>query len=110
MNTDEQIKARASAIGNRPYHPVIFDGFNAWKDDEGKIVNSGYCHGYSGITIRGELLKTAMGNLCSNPACIYRPQQDNGINYASESISVIAKDITNALLIQMAKDELGVEE
>jgi hypothetical protein len=79
MHTQEQIEAKAREIGGRPYHPT---------DD--------YYH--FGITIRQELMRTAMGLVC--------PGQPDGLY---EYMAKEASKYTNALLIQMAKDELGVD-
>jgi len=82
----EQIEAKAREIGQRNYHPIpprfFLDGSSDFATP--------------GITIRGELMRTAMGQMCNNHN-----------NYIERIINDI-NDITNALLLQMAKDELGV--
>lgn len=82
MYTDEQIEAKAREIGARNYHPIgtFIPG-----------VNTG------GISIRQELMRTAMGEVdASAPEGYFLHKAKSASNY------------TNALLLQMAKDELGV--
>lgn len=76
----EQIEAKAREIGSSPYHPT---------DD--------YYH--FGITVRQELMRTAMGAIIT-----LEYSQRSGESMAAKSASMF----TNALLLQMAKDELGV--
>lgn len=83
MYTDEHIKALAKEIGDRNYFPI--------SDSTTR----------RGISIRFELLKTAMGGLCSS---------FTELSSWENEIVVRSINITNALLIQMAKDELGVKE
>lgn len=100
MYTDEQIKERAREIGGRPYHPLNYDGSKNGLQD-GYILSDGYCHGHTGITIRQELMRTAMGAIIP----LEYPQNSGEVMCAKS-----ASMFTNALLLQMAKDELGICE
>lgn len=95
--TQEQIEKLAREIGQRPYHAIVFDTTNLYNVN-GILTDHTYTYGHSGISIRGELMRTAMGGLCANPSTT-----NWEVRLASD-----AQDITNAILLQMAKDELGV--
>ena len=81
--TPEQIEAKAREIGARNYHPIgtFIPG-----------VETG------GITVRQELMRTAMG-ATDLQVC----------NQWAECVASIASELANAILLQMAKDELGVK-
>lgn len=95
--TDEQIEALAREIGNRPYHPTIGNVAHntGWLTDEG-------------ITIRQELMRTAMGGLLVNGAVHRHAFSANKGSFDPVIIADTAKEHTNAMLLQMAKDELGI--
>ena len=85
--TEQQIKERAQQIGDREYYPLPYDYISC------------------GISIRQELMRTAMGSVI-------------GMDYES-SLSMndrvkmkirLCTNYTNALLLEMARQELGVTE
>lgn len=85
MYTDEQIKG-AREIGGRPYHPCD------WQGNPNGFQNSLISSSMPGITIRQELMRTAMlacGAVFNTKYCA---------------------QVTDEMLLQMAKDELGGEE
>lgn len=90
MYTQEQIEAKAMEIGARNYHPIpprfFLDG------------NSDFAT--PGINIRQELMRTAMG------ATI--PMEYGMTDFIATS--KVASGYTNALLLEMARHELGVGE
>lgn len=89
-NQDQQIQERAKQIGDRPYHPVIL--YDDWNEVE------------YGITIRQELMRTAMGAMLSSAeGCVV------AVGGHPSTMDFILMHV-NAILIQMAKDELGIND
>ena len=86
--TPEQIEAKAMEIGSRPYHPLPP---NFYHPEQHLIYPT------PGISIRQELMRTAMG-ATDLQVC----------NQWAECVASIASELANAILLQMAKDELGV--
>lgn len=86
--TEQQIQERANLIGSRPYHPV--------PDDSNSMYRTEY-----GISIRQELMRTAMGSLI--------PMYDN-VESGIEVCALCASNYVDALLLEMARHELGVTE
>jgi hypothetical protein len=84
--TEQEIQERAREIADRPYFPVPLDRDPLYS-----------ASATNGITIRFELMRTAMGGICANE----KPYSDLG--FAS-----VVSNITNALLLEMARQELGV--
>ena len=91
--TEQQIKERAREIGDRPYHPVTDDANSMYRTERS-----------NGITIRFELMRTAIGGMDFKE---YR--KDWGYGWEDEVANDISK-VTNALLLEMARQELGVTE
>ena len=96
--TEQQIQEHANQIGNRPYHPVMPD-----LDADGvlseKFINAQmFGNFYIGITIRQELMRTAMGSTYDL------------FNTSNDDIVKNARQITNKMLLEMARQELGVTE
>lgn len=96
--TQEQIEKLAREIGQRPYHAIVFDTTNLYNVN-GILTDHTYTYGHSGISIRQELMRTAMGAIIT-----LEYSQRSGESMAAKSASMF----TNALLLQIAKDELGV--
>jgi hypothetical protein len=91
--TEQQIQERARQIGERPYHPI----------QHYYTPDSCYEKGYAihGITIRFELMRTAMASIIP---IVEQDRVEHGLSIASESASQYA----NAMLLEMARQELGV--
>ena len=84
--TPEQIEAKAREIGNRPYHPIPPRFYAEGSSD----------FAIPGITIRQELMRTAMGALI--------PIKFNVFD--EDYMATKTSRFTNALLLEMAKQEL----
>lgn len=95
--TEQQIQERAQQIGNRPYHPVPDDASSMYRTERS-----------NGITIRQELMRTAMGGLTSNDQWTIEFKVDNDWSDYIKRVSGGASELTNALLLEMARHELGV--
>lgn len=89
--TEQQIKERAQQIGDRPYYPLPSEHASWW-----------------GITIRQELMRTAMGGMLVNGAVHKHAFSANKGSFDPAIISEVATAQTNALLLEMARQELGV--
>ena len=101
--TEQQIQEHANQIGNRPYHPVMpdLDADGALSE---KFINAQmFGNFYIGITIRQELMRTAMASII---LVVEGDSVEDGLSIASKSASQYA----DALLLEMARQELGVTE
>lgn len=106
--TQEQIEAKAREIGARPYHAVILPHgrFAEQKFTGGVFIiepDKNQVFAYTGISIKQELMRTAMGTILSvSDGCILSVDKKiNCIDFLNLQVHTI--------LIQMAKDELGVK-
>jgi hypothetical protein len=100
--TEQEIQERARQIGDRPYHPVVLpqDRYAEQKFTGGVFIinpDKNQVFAYTGITIRFELMRTAMGTASASSPYGY-----------FEHKAKKASEYTNAMLIQMARQELGV--
>lgn len=93
MTTEEQIQERAKEIGLRNYYPIPSD------------LALVHPLSHRGITIRQELMRTAMGAMIGMDSVSYLSIDDR----VNSKVNLCTY-YTNALLIQMAKDELGICE
>jgi flagellar motor switch/type III secretory pathway protein FliN len=89
--TEQQIQERAKQIGDRPYHPVPDDANSMYRTARS-----------NGISIRFELMRTAMGGLLSSNEghVISHDKKINLVSFLSLQV--------NTLLLEMARQELGV--
>ena len=90
--TEQQIKERANQIGDRPYHPVPDDANSMYRTERS-----------NGITIRFELMRTVMASII---LVVEGDSVEDGLSIASKS----ALQYADALLLEMARQELGVTE
>jgi hypothetical protein len=88
--TEQQIQERARQIGDRPYFPI--------PDDANSMYRTAMSNG---ISIRFELMRTAMASIIP---IVEQDRVEHGLSIASES----ASQYTNAMLLEMARHELGV--
>ena len=88
--TEQQIQERANIIGDREYYPLPYP-------------YEGCC-----ITIRQELMRTAMGGLTSNDQWTIEFKVNNDWDDYIKRVSGGASELANALLLEMARQELGV--
>jgi hypothetical protein len=88
--TEQQIQERARQIGDRPYFPVPDDANSMYRTASS-----------NGITIRFELMRTAMASIIPI---------EYGHNDWVIATSKVATELANALLLEMARQELGVTE
>ena len=95
--TEQQIQERAKQIGDRPYHPI--------QDNLDSMYRT---QSSDGITIRYQLMRTAMGGLTSNDQWTIEFKVDNDWGDYIKRVSGGASELTNALLLEMARQELGV--
>jgi hypothetical protein len=87
--TEQEIQERAKQIGERPYHPIPDEMYRNESNN--------------GISIRFELMRTAMGSVIGMDS-----ESSLSLNDRVKMKARLCTNYTNALLLEMARQELGV--